>query len=460
MDTLGFITDGVYDYRGKVFDYDLHLTPLTVIDPRYIRFFKCIFNKPVLIENLVFENISISFSDCIFKEEVGIKNCRLLDLKFNEVTSFKDISIEKIFIRGFKFCGKNFTSGDFYMHESNVTHIFDCSRLENFIGKFVVDINRNQEGCEFLRSSFRKSSFKDLQLHGQLGNVDFENATIAQSTLFFDVIFWESYFANAVLGKITRFNGCEFKSKVSFKDCGSEETKISFEISTFKGHSFFTDARFNHFSISDCSFESRTSFTGLKANTVNLHLVNFNKLAFFDDLRVFNIEKENFFSKLPNSEAKKWRHTLRQIKQELQKTENRIDYNRFRSYELAAYYRELKWNKNFKDWFILTATKVVTGFDHSWRRALGFTIIAAGLFYSLFYISENYMQTLALSQWRQFLSGYFRFLIVTDFYNPLADGRSYIDNTNTIGWFIFILGKIFIAFGIYEMIQAFRKFKS
>lgn len=34
------------------------------------------------------------------------------------------------------------------------------------------------------------------------------------------------------------------------------------------------------------------------------------------------------------------RRTIRTIKQELQKAENRIDYNRFRAYELAAHYKE------------------------------------------------------------------------------------------------------------------------
>jgi hypothetical protein len=55
-------------------------------------------------------------------------------------------------------------------------------------------------------------------------------------------------------------------------------------------------------------------------------------------------------------------------------------------------------------------------------------------------------------------SGFFRFLLVTDFYNPLETERIYL--TNPFSWLIFILGKIFIAFGIYEMIQSFRKFKA
>ncbi|MGA9639334.1 hypothetical protein, partial [Flavobacterium sp.] len=52
----------------------------------------------------------------------------------------------------------------------------------------------------------------------------------------------------------------------------------------------------------------------------------------------------------------------------------------------------------------------------------------------------------------------FRFFLITDFYSPFEAGRNYL--TNIGSWIPFIFGKIFIAFGIYEMIQSFRKFKA
>jgi len=44
------------------------------------------------------------------------------------------------------------------------------------------------------------------------------------------------------------------------------------------------------------------------------------------------------------------------------------------------------------------------------------------------------------------------------FFNPLVNDKVYL--TNPLSWLIFIFGKIVIAFGIYEMIQSFRKFKA
>lgn len=160
----------------------------------------------------------------------------------------------------------------------------------------------------------------------------------------------------------------------------------------------------------------------------------------------------------------KWdRKTLRAIKRELQRGENRIDFNRFRTYELAAHYQELdwKWNSGFIDKSILFLTKISTDFGNSWRKALRFTIVGGFLIYMFLYVIENRsfsIDILNWNNWERLLSGFFRFLLVTDFYNPLETDRIYL--TNPFSWIILILGKTVIAFGIYEMVQSFRKFKA
>jgi len=57
-----------------------------------------------------------------------------------------------------------------------------------------------------------------------------------------------------------------------------------------------------------------------------------------------------------------------------------------------------------------------------------------------------------------FMKGAFRFFLVTDFSSPFRAKGEFFENWGI--WIPLILGKIFIAFGIYEMIQAFRKFKA
>ena len=118
---------------------------------------------------------------------------------------------------------------------------------------------------------------------------------------------------------------------------------LFFRICVFKEQVYFTNANFNNFEIIDTSFESRVSFNGLQTNTILLHLVNFIKIAYFDELKIKNLSNKSYLKNITSDEALKLRRTLRQIKQELQKAENKIDYNRFRSYELQAYYQELNW---------------------------------------------------------------------------------------------------------------------
>ena len=64
---------------------------------------------------------------------------------------------------------------------------------------------------------------------------------------------------------------------------------MNFQICTFKKHTFFTNAEFQHLSITDTTFESRVSFLGMEVENINIHLVNFNRLAHFDEIKIQDI---------------------------------------------------------------------------------------------------------------------------------------------------------------------------
>jgi hypothetical protein len=200
----------------------------------------------------------------------------------------------------------------------------------------------------------------------------------------------------------------------------------------------------------DTTFEERISFKETHFDIIKIDRTIFEKGALFDDIQIKKIDDCD-------------RRTIRAIKQELQKAENRIDFNRFRAYELAAHYMELdwKWNSGFIDKSILFVTKISTDFGNSWRKALRFTLVGGFSVYLILYSIENHnfqIDFLVWDNWERLFSGFFRFLLVTDFYSPLETDRIYL--TNPLSWLFFIFGKILIAFGIYEMIQSFRKFKA
>jgi len=440
MDSIQLIDDGVYDFKGETFDSEIHLSNITVSKPRYLRFFKCTFNFPLIIEELHFPNIIVSFSQCTFNEGVKVYRCNVLELKFTGIIKVKDINIEYLNSELLRFNSQNVISDDFTISKSIIRN-FDCSNLEDFRGRFLAEINRHSENNNPIECSFRNSSINSLELYGNIGSGNFERLSVKEGA-FFNANFDTSYFNNSFFGRNTTFNDCEFSSTVSFKNC-RVKNEMNFQVCNFKKHVFFSNAEFQYFSISDTTFEARVSFLGMEVENINTHLVNFNRIAHFDEIKIKDILSCN-------------RKTLRTIKQELYKTDNKIDYNRFRAYELAAYYRELNFKKNFVDKSVLGLTILFTGYNYNWFRAFIVTVLTGMLFYSILYFFEFYV-ALNLNNDDGFSSGAFRFFLVTDFFSPFLD-RKYLNNGYS--WTIFVLGKIFIAFGIYEMIQAFRKFKA
>lgn len=237
----------------------------------------------------------------------------------------------------------------------------------------------------------------------------------------------------------------------------NDKSQLSFTNCNFQKYASFNDSKLDSLLISKTTFDKKVSFDKLIIKSLSFYQVSFLQGAFFDDIKIENIEDQKFINRLSKIDAKNLKSTVRQIKQELQKAENKIDYNPFRSYELSAYYRELTWNENFRDKSILWATKYVTGFDHSWSRAFRFTIISGLIIYSLIYFYE-YRGSYDYKELNNYFTGAFRFFLITDFSSPFKNKGEYLEDAWL--WIPLIFGKIVIAFGIYEMIQAFRKFKA
>jgi len=448
-------------FNNETFNSNIVINSHDVDGIKFLKFFNCVFDRKLNIRNISSNLRSISFVNCSFKYDVEIKDCSLFNLEFTGLKEAKSLTLHNINLNELKINSQVELNTDIFFF-GNVKHLVNLSRLKINTGIFKASINAyNLQNNFYPEANFDNSIFYDFELGGNLGKFYCKNTNILNSALFAD---WESdkaYFNNSNFGPIVKFNACIFNSIVSFKDCRNLlETNFFLQICIFKGNSFFTTAAFNHFEITDTTFEARASFDGLEVHRINFHLITFQKGAYFDELIIKDINKNKFVNTISPVEAKNLRHTLRLIKQELQKAENKIDYHRFRSYELIAYYKELnwKWNGGFRDKIILGATILSTGFDHSWRRALAFTLFFGLFWYSILYRMEN-MGSFNPKKFEDYFNGAYRFFLVTDFYSPFEnEKRIYLQN----GWsgIVMIVGKIFIAFGIYEMIQAFRKFKA
>ncbi len=384
-----------------------------------VRFIYCKFHCPLTFQKVTLGDLT--FENSSFHNNTYLRHCNIDELNIKNCQIEKDFKIRRVTIQYGNFEVIQ-SCGIFSIHNSDFSDFFSVSQSDFS--------NMEFNHCTFVKYfDFISNKFKP-------------NGTQSYHACNFGKT---SFFGTQFPINI-RFSECTFLKVSSFKELESDNSILMFLDCTFEKFVQFNSAKIKKLKLENIKFNEIVSFQETFVDIVEIDKTIFEKGALFEDLRIKSISKCD-------------RKTFRNIKLQLQKSENKIDYNRFRSYELAAYYRELKWCGNFKDKFILASTLLFTGFDNSWRKAIGITLAFGLIFYSLFYLSENLYQ-LNINCWKEFISGYIRFLIVTDFYNPLTEGRTYIDSSNTIGWFLFILGKIVIAFGIYEMIQAFRKFKA
>jgi hypothetical protein len=430
----------------------------------------CNIKNPIL--GLLFTNCTfyckVDFSECSFDKLAFLDTKKINSLHINGKSEKDPFQLNTFdFQNSVPFKESPALNTDFCFQNITIIDTFSFININHINGRFCFSSNKiGLEDNKFRYLSFIDSSIfnpcfteNKFKIFSSFNNIIFKylnnheyNYTYFHENQFNKVSFSESNF----IGNCA-FEKCDFLSTTWFEECKNlTNSKLRFVACEFKGFSLFNKSKINFLVIDRCTFDKSSSFTDAEFNTLKLFEVKFGGGAYFDEMKINKVLDKSYL-KAKNEKILEWKRTLRAIKQELQKTENKIDFNRFRSYELAAHYKELSLWRNFKDTSILWSTKWTTDFGLSWTRAFWFTILSGLFWYSILYRIEN-SGVFNSEKVNEFFVGAFRFFLVTDFYNPLETDRVYL--TNPLSWFVFILGKIVIAFGIYEMIQSFRKFKA
>ena len=392
---------------------------------------------------------SIFFNECVFDSDIFIafsdlNKLIIHDCQINsEIFTLNNVKTEELVITNKSKSKKQICRIDFdnnceidYFDIRLITiieslRITDTTikRFEgscNKINKFVLE-NINLENDFSMRSSqfvgdciIKDSNFKKVNFY----------QCKSQDTLYFENLYFERY--------------ADFSHFQSLR-CGALEfSKIS-----FNGQVSFDKSNLYLVKFDSVFFKDITSFQKIDCDRIFFNRVHFDKIAFFNDIKI-NLKHSLDIN------------TVRVIKNQLYKADNRIDYIEFKRLELNYFYNlvsENKWKNwnSFKDYFILSLHNTSSKNGTDWLRAAIFTLSSGFLFYVLFFLSQNYSKEIDFGNSTAFFTSFFRFLLVTDFHNPLSEEKAFIDNV--IGWILFIFGKIFVGFGIYEIIQSFRKFR-
>lgn len=421
----------------------------------YVHFYDCTFNCNLEFDTCSFEDLT--FISC------DIKNSTLVILNANiNYLSFKENTKN---IRNVK--TNNIKNGTIEINGGKINSI-EIENINFEKGKLSIINFDSIENCSIIRSTLNYIVISHCNFKSHFEYFGNKTTSRSDSAFFNHCTFNHSSFFETTFNSDTKFSDCKFLSETKFDGLDSEIfSKIKFTDCEFFKSTTFNKALIHQLSFEKNIFIGQISLQETYFDIIKIDRTIFEKGAFFDDIQIKKIDDCD-------------RRTIRTIKQELQKAENKIDFSRFRLYEFNAYRKdirkklaEFKKDKNRfrhrkrqpiqlkRDLFILNVSDIVSEYGTDWKRAMKFTFLSGLVAFTLFYILENIKLTPDLNNWEDFLYGYFRFFLITDFKNEYYhDGESVLKFNCFFSLLPFIIGKIAVAFGIYEMIQSFRKFKA
>ena len=463
-------------------------------------FSNCFFDNKISFEECIFKG-GLSFEKSIFNSDISFKKCI-----FKGKTDFRNIS----------FKGKSeFLNCTFDSSENNTIKKINFSgrtfeQEANFSGSIFnlkVDFSRTIFGIKKENNNSYESSSEVKFL---IENAKFQKEVDFSKAIFYDAIYFsgtefctdiEDYakesinFENAQFKRKVRFHHCKFRNTVRFENtsfnklvdfyCAHFYKPQQFHFTDFLDRAIFSNTEFDeevqflHCRVDSNSyirFESATFKKSLdisrsnfndKANFWNIELEErdaFTSSKYQDDFEVHKNEINS--EKTVSSIYKQLRETYRIIKSNFYSQNNKIEGLKFYKREMSVYEREIRslswdkirslsWDKIRSlswDKILLFANKISSNFGTSWSRGLLFTVIAGII--TLLPISCNLKFSLTLEGVGNFLKGLVDILNLTDWNEMTILGEKL---TNWQYIFLF-MGRIFVAYGVYQTIQAFRKF--
>lgn len=329
-----------------------------------------------------------------------------------------------------------------------------------FIGPITISYSEFHKTTVFIDSYFKHNvRFHETDFRV---SVDFENTTFNELADFYCAQFFKTqrFHRTDFLGKAI-FSNVVFHEQVQFKyNKVKTDTIISFENAEFKQ---FMD-------ISRSNFWCQLQFWGIKLNeTVPTNLWLYENDEIFEE----SINKIKFA-------YPRIRESYRIIKQSFRKEGNNIEALKFHQKELFVFKAEKGLYKNsainlksrwhiviskfrkhlqcIEEYITIWFNYFSNNFGQSWTRGLVFTLIVTIIFFSIFLIfsdkslefdfkSKSIVMTLKY---------YIQFLNLTNWdYSPFGIN---IQKDYPLGYIILFIGRIFIGYGYYQIIQAFRKF--
>lgn len=390
-------------------------------------FTKSVFVSPSTFDNVTFKGEVtfnnakfdfVSFNDTIFEG-----NALFYDAKFKDKTEFKRTTFNDVFFE---------------------RSIFELSRIENTKSEVFFDASIFNGNVNFNEVIFNYKA--------NMVNCHFKNgATFANTKFKMLADFYGVVFNQAQQFYKTDFEGTTVFSGATFKE------NVMFVYSLFSGMLIMRNTTFkNGLDLSLANISGELNFFDLKLNNFSV-VQNPNTKKEFETI-IFDAKQITLKGK---------RETFRIIKHQFENQGNSIDATWYKQLELKAYLKEV-WNnilkidfpfekKRFSELISLFLNLISNRYGTSWLLGIIFTSLIS---ITLFIIAFHFSGIGSFNVNGQTTAFFF------DFINPLHNLNyinNYVQDFNQkaeSSWFYVVdfVARISISFGLYQTVQAFRRF--
>ncbi len=483
-----------------------------VINNNGILITKCIFTEKLVSEILRNHTMKFSFQDCIFKEGVNFENHTKLefsDCQFEDASIFSGTK-NHFQIRKCKFAGTVNISGtvaqehllmeecelednlmlnihshenvllsriktkrNIYIHNTQIDKTLTLSEIEVFSLEFDKKVSINNELTLF------KINAKHLML------LDLEVTDIiligAISTQTFRIVNLKTSNLACTKIKCNEITQIPIESiqKLHFRDSLCRELIFSGQIAKESYHQFI-NCEFDEFKITNLKNEGTLELNQLQVKkSFQLLLSDLKKTDFIhcnmkESKWIFKNSKiaevfvagtsfpQRVYNESGIQDEEQARLAYGQLHKAMLNMGDAVNALYFQSSEIAAHYRQLKWNNSWKEGFTkfnLFLNWISNDFGRSWVRGIGFSFGFAILcFYGLTLSTKEYTWGWRMDMDPNLLGSFFRFINPLRFYETEKIFESAGGLKLTPGsYLIDFLSRVIIAYGFYQTIQAFRR---
>lgn len=477
--TCGIVVRGL-NHRPSIFERGILIDNTTVTKGICVDFIICNQNGftldfttvsgSIMLSNIQIPAIGFSLSNSKVQGKIRFQAVSASNYLFRE-----SVIDENVYLWGAKVDSIIFNDGT-YNDEFNIIAV-KCDRLSIIGGEFKKKV-------KIIKGD------KANPQRGSLNNVYIKNPKLSEGLIIKSDIQDERLF-------------CENVQIVPSKDLAGDIIFEDFDITDtllLEGINYDTNIQFNNVTAHKLHFKSfinnssvifqafqSDSKSGSELNVMgsNLGCTSFlnTNLDSFDKITVegsiltniittsitwFDIKKLNAQSGDKDSQYwKKQREVFRQLKYCMEGNMDRPQALIFKSYEMNAYTKSLKLSlRSVSDILLLKLNKFSNNHGLSWTTGVLFTVVVWQLFYAFFVMAKDGVafpwesNCIYLLANHNYWSTAIQYLWLPDGLEELSD---FYNDTRSVlrligGTAAFLLGKIAIAYGIFQAVSAFRKY--